>query len=567
MLNITIDKVRHIEDKDANVRETLVELQHALDKSEQERHFYDALCIDYTAAYLCDLMADTMTVIKKKSFSHCAAEELQSGSIQCYSQWIRHSYNTFVVKESAPGFMEMFDNRNLMAYLDDHESFVYRHRTLPNRAGMEYFEARAVRLYSDDDSYKIILGYRPIDDIVEEERESRQKLEQALKRAEEASHAKSAFLFNMSHDIRTPMNAIIGYTDLLEIYGDDVEKREDYLGKIKSSSEYLLSLLNDVLEMARIESGTAILKTEAANLSELFYSVNTVLESDIQMKGIHCSIDANVQHKYAFCDKTKLQEIYLNIMSNAIKYTPDDHAIHVTINETNFDDKKARYVFVCEDTGIGMASEYLPHIFDEFSREHTATENKVSGTGLGLSIVKSFVELMNGRIHVESEPGKGTKFTVEIPLELASEEDICKKELPEQTFMTDKNIGKRILLAEDNELNAEIAMELLKEEGFLIDWVKDGQECFDKLEESDEGYYDLILMDIQMPILNGYDTTEKIRQMENPKKAATPIIAMTANALEEDIEMTQKAGMNGFIAKPLDAEKMFTILKQSIVEN
>ena len=231
MLNITIDKVRHIEDKDANVRETLVELQHALDKSEQERHFYDALCIDYTAAYLCDLMADTMTVIKKKSFSHCAAEELQSGSIQCYSQWIRHSYNTFVVKESAPGFMEMFDNRNLMAYLDDHESFVYRHRTLPNRAGMEYFEARAVRLYSDDDSYKIILGYRPIDDIVEEERESRQKLEQALKRSEEASHAKSAFWFNMSHDIRTPMNAIIGYTDLLEIYGDDVEKREDYLGK------------------------------------------------------------------------------------------------------------------------------------------------------------------------------------------------------------------------------------------------------------------------------------------------------------------------------------------------
>ena len=193
MLNITIDKVRHIEDKDANVRETLVELQHALDKSEQERHFYDALCIDYTAAYLCDLMADTMTVIKKKSFSHCAAEELQSGSIQCYSQWIRHSYNTFVVKESAPGFMEMFDNRNLMAYLDDHESFVYRHRTLPNRAGMEYFEARAVRLYSDDDSYKIILGYRPIDDIVEEERESRQKLEQALKRAEEASHENQPF--------------------------------------------------------------------------------------------------------------------------------------------------------------------------------------------------------------------------------------------------------------------------------------------------------------------------------------------------------------------------------------
>ena len=393
------------------------------------------------------------------------------------------------------------------------------------------------------------------------------ELKKSAEQAKKASEAKTRFLFNMSHDIRTPMNAIIGFSDLLEKNLKNEEKVREYLKKIKSSGNFLMTIINQVLEMARIESGTAILKTEAANLSELFYSVNTVLESDIQMKGIHCSIDTNVQHKYAVCDKTKLQEIYLNIMSNAIKYTPDGHAIHVTINETVFDDKKAQYVFVCEDTGIGMNPEYLPHIFDEFSREHTATENKVSGTGLGLSIVKSFVELMNGKIHVESELGKGTKFTVEIPLELASEEDVCKKELPDQAFRTDKNIGKRILLAEDNELNAEIAMELLKEEGFLIDWVKDGQECFDKLEESDDGYYDLILMDIQMPILNGYDATAKIRQMENQKKAATPIVAMTANSFDEDIERTKKAGMNGFIAKPLDSEKMFTILKQNIEKN
>ena len=393
------------------------------------------------------------------------------------------------------------------------------------------------------------------------------ELKKSAEQAKKASEAKTRFLFNMSHDIRTPMNAIIGFSDLLEKNLKNEEKVREYLKKIKSSGNFLMTIINQVLEMARIESGTAILKTEAANLSELFYSVNTVLESDIQMKGIHCSIDTNVQHKYAVCDKTKLQEIYLNIMSNAIKYTPDGHAIHVTINETAFDDKKARYVFVCKDTGIGMNPEYLPHIFDEFSREHTTTENKVSGTGLGLSIVKSFVELMNGKIHVESELGKGTKFTVEIPLELASEEDVCKKELPEQAFRTDKNIGKRILLAEDNELNAEIAMELLKEEGFLIDWVKDGQECFDKLEESDDGYYDLILMDIQMPILNGYNTAAKIRQMENQKKAATPIVAMTANSFDEDIERTKKAGMNGFIAKPLDSEKMFTILKQNIEKN
>ena len=393
------------------------------------------------------------------------------------------------------------------------------------------------------------------------------ELKKSAEQAKKASEAKTRFLFNMSHDIRTPMNAIIGFSDLLGKNLDNEEKVREYLKKIKSSGNFLMTIINQVLEMARIESGTAILKTEAANLSELFYSVNTVLESDIQMKGIHCSIDTNVQHKYAFCDKTKLQEIYLNIMSNAIKYTPDGHSIHVTINETEFDDKKARYVFVCEDTGIGMDPEYLPHIFDEFSREHTTTENKVSGTGLGLSIVKSFVELMNGEIHVESELGKGTKFTVNIPLEISSEEDVYKKEQPEQPITIVKNSGKRILLAEDNELNAEIAMELLKEEGFLIDWVKDGQECFDKLEESDEGYYDLILMDIQMPILNGYNTAAKIRQMENQKKAATPIVAMTANSFDEDIERTKKAGMNGFIAKPLDSEKMFTILKQNIEKN
>ena len=393
------------------------------------------------------------------------------------------------------------------------------------------------------------------------------ELKKSAEQAKKASEAKTRFLFNMSHDIRTPMNAIIGFSDLLEKNLKNEEKVREYLKKIKSSGNFLMTIINQVLEMARIESGTAILKTEAANLSELFYSVNTVLESDIQMKGIHCSIDTNVQHKYAFCDKTKLQEIYLNIVSNAVKYTPDGHAIHVTINETALDNKKALYVFVCEDTGIGMDPEYLPHIFDEFSREHTTTENKVSGTGLGLSIVKSFVELMNGEIHVESELGKGTKFTVNIPLEISSEEDVYKKEQPEQPITIVKNSGKRILLAEDNELNAEIAMELLKEEGFLIDWVKDGQECFDKLEESDDGYYDLILMDIQMPILNGYNTAAKIRQMENQKKAATPIVAMTANSFDEDIERTKKAGMNGFIAKPLDSEKMFTILKQNIEKN
>ena len=300
----------------------------------------------------------------------------------------------------------------------------------------------------------------------------------------------------------------------------------------------------------------------------MFHTVNTVFEEDIRKKNLQYSADLDVYHTFIFCDRVKLQEIMLNIISNAIKYTSDGHAVHVKIYEKDSEDpRKARFIFTCEDTGIGMSEEYLPHIFEEFSREHTTTENKVAGTGLGLPIVKSMIELMGGSIQVESTQGAGTKFTVDISFDTASEEDVYRNQISEQPDILEKLKGKRILLAEDNELNAEIAMELLKEKGFLIDWVKDGQECFDKLEEADEGYYDLILMDIQMPILNGYDTTAKIRQMENPKKASTPIVAMTANAFEEDIAMAQKVGMNGFIAKPLDAEKMFTILKQSIVEN
>lgn len=563
MLNITIDKVRHIEDKDANVRETLVELQHALDKSEQERHFYDALCIDYTAAYLCDLMADTMTVIKKKSFSHCAAEELQSGSIQCYSQWIRHSYNTFVVKESAPGFMEMFDNRNLMAYLDDHESFVYRHRTLPNRAGMEYFEARAVRLYSDDDSYKIILGYRPIDDIVEEERESRQKLEQALKRAEEASHAKSAFLFNMSHDIRTPMNAIIGYTDLLEIYGDDVEKREDYLGKIKSSSEYLLSLLNDVLEMARIESGKYIMDETVTDIREFDRSICGVFENQLEQKGIRFVYTMDVRHHMIFCDTVKLKEVLLNVLSNAYKYTMPGGQITFEVTEIPGEKEGyAGYLAVIGDTGIGMSETFLQTVYDSFSRERTSTESGQNGTGLGMAITKKLVELMGGTIRIESEQGKGTKVTILLRHRLADDIPVPADE-PEQKTVAFQ--GKSILLAEDNDLNAEIAEEILKMDGFVVERAKDGIECISMLENHPAAYYDLILMDIQMPNMNGYRAAAAIREMVDKELADIPIVAMTANAFEEDKKRALEVGMNAHISKPVNIRALEETLGKLLV--
>ena len=385
------------------------------------------------------------------------------------------------------------------------------------------------------------------------EQQYAEKLQLSAAEAQEASEAKTRFLFNMSHDIRTPMNAIMGFTELLNRNLDDQEKARGYLRKIQNASSLLLTIINQVLEMARIESGTVTLKLEATDLSALFHSVNTVFEADIQKKNIQYSEDAHVPHKFAYCDKTKLEEIYLNIVSNAIKYTPDGHAIRVEIHELPSEDKKkACYRFTCEDSGIGMSADYLPHIFDEFSREHTTTENKVVGTGLGLPIVKSLIEQMGGTIQVESTQGVGTKFTVDLTLTLASREEVYSS--PEALAEAEhaKLRGRRILLAEDNDLNAEIAIELLGEKGLLIERAADGEECCTMLAQAPEGYYDLVLMDIQMPRMNGYEAAAKIRGLADVKKAGIPIIAMTANAFAEDRQAALDAGMNAHVAKPID---------------
>ena len=389
------------------------------------------------------------------------------------------------------------------------------------------------------------------------------QLKESAEQARSANEAKTRFLFNMSHDIRTPMNAIIGFSGLLEQNLDNKEKAKGYLKKIQVSSNLLLKIINQVLEMARIESGTATLNLEPCNLSELFHSVNFVFESDVKKKGLHFQVDLKVQHHYAFCDITKLQQIYLNIVSNAIKYTPADHAITVSVIEVpSHKENYARYIFVCEDTGYGMSEEFLPHIFDEFTREHTTTENKISGTGLGLSIVKSMVDLMDGTIKVESIKGKGTKFTVDIALQIASKEDFTEEQVMTKEIVNNEMKHKRILLAEDNDLNAEIAIEILKSEGYLVEHASHGQQCIEMLQNASDGYYDLVLMDIQMPFMNGYEACKEIRKMEDTQKANIPIIAMTANAFEEDKQMAMQAGMNDYVPKPMDMKILNPILQK-----
>ena len=390
------------------------------------------------------------------------------------------------------------------------------------------------------------------------------ELEASAKEARAANEAKTRFLFNMSHDIRTPMNAIIGFSDLLEKNLNDKEKAQNYIGKIKSSSNFLLSLINYVLEMASIESGKATLKNEVGNLRDLTTSLSTIFEPTIQQKNLTYNCTLDIHHEQIICDRTKVREIFLNIISNSLKYTPNGGDVSVHITETSDRDASlATYKLIVSDTGIGMSKNYLPHIFEEFTREHTSTESKVIGTGLGLPIVKSLIDLMDGTIDVESELGKGTRTTIVLTFPVVSEADRPEASEIEHLDIQEALHGKRILLAEDNELNAEIAMTILEEYGIEVKHVEDGIMCVAELQKEPENYYSAILMDIQMPNMDGYAATQIIRHLKN-KRASIPIIAMTANAFDEDKQQAKDAGMDAHIAKPINVEVLLKTLYQII---
>ena len=391
-----------------------------------------------------------------------------------------------------------------------------------------------------------------------------EEIRKSAEKARKANEAKTRFLFNMSHDIRTPMNAIVGFSGLLEKSLHDEKKSLGYIKKIRVSSDILLTIINQVLEMARIESGKITLSSESVNIREMVDAMNTVFESSLTKKSLEYQCSLNVVHDQILCDKTKMEEIILNVVSNSIKYTNPHGKITVSIDELDSEDEKnADYKVVVEDNGIGMSQDYLPHIFEEFSREHTSTETRVAGTGLGLPIVKSLVDRMGGTIEVESEEGKGTRFIMKFSFPVSLENQVREKEKQNIPDITEKLEGKRILLAEDNELNAEIAETVLEETGIKVKHVEDGIQCIEELKKMPEKYYDVILMDVQMPNMDGYTATQRIRDLDD-SRAEIPIIAMTANAYDEDRRKAQEAGMDGFLAKPLDVDEMMRLLAQII---
>ena len=388
------------------------------------------------------------------------------------------------------------------------------------------------------------------------------KLQIAAEKAESANRAKSAFLFNMSHDIRTPMNAIIGYADLAARHSDEPAKLKKYMENIQVCGQNLLMLLNNVLDLARIENDKTEIEYTVSDVEKDFRNCIVMFRNQADSKGQTLTVTTHLLHPYIYADVPHLTEVSTNLVSNAVKYTGNGGTICCDI--TQKPGEKAGWcdtVITVADNGIGMSQEFQQHIFEPFERERTSTVSKVEGSGIGMGIVKKLVELMGGTVEVESKIGVGSTFTVTIPSRIVSEEEVQAKR---EVNPADKESlrGTRILLTEDNDLNAEIATELLQEEGCTVDRAKDGVECVDMLEKAADGTYQIILMDVQMPVMNGYDAARKIRRMDDPQKANIPIVAMTANAFSEDRQVALEAGMNDHIAKPIDMSVLVPTLRK-----
>jgi PAS domain S-box-containing protein len=448
------------------------------------------------------------------------------------------------------------------AAVNDHTGktrYSVKYRLLMQTGGYRWFAADGSLTRYENGMPKHYYGlFRDINEEVLVE----QNLEKAKKSAEAANAAKTTFLFNMSHDIRTPMNAIIGFTDLLKKHKDDANKVDDYIDKIQSSSDFLLSLINNVLDMAKIESGKTILDESVFRTGEICEEVTSVYSDLMKQKNIKFTYSVDVRTKYIYGDMVKIRKILLNIVSNAYKYTPEGGTISISTIELPCDKEGyARIQTTFTDTGIGMSKEYLDVIFEEFSRERTSTESQIQGTGLGMSIVKKLVDLMGGTITVESELGKGSTFKVTFMFK-KGENPNDKSSENQEIIDYQKFKGKRILLAEDNDLNAEIAMAILAEVGFEVERAEDGVVCVDMLQKMPCGYYDLIFMDVQMPNMDGYKATKTIRSMKDSCRNNIPIIAMTANAFAEDKQNAFEVGMDGHIAKPISVDEIVKVVNE-----
>ena len=479
---------------------------------------------------------------------------------KCGNRWskIIPSYAETMVSDNTNGEFENQLGLETLRSQEKDYSMTYEFKL---ETGINYHQVRVAFVKKKDGTRMAVVGTRNIDSLIKKERMQEEKLKKAYVAAENANKAKTEFLNNMSHDIRTPMNVTLGYNHLMKSQLTE-SKQLDYQKKIEQSGKLLLAIINNVLDMARIESGKIKVDENYERVGEVVDEIISTFSSEAEEKEIHLSGSMKVTHRNILCDGTKIREIYVNLVSNAMKYTPRGGNVTITVEELPCE--KEGYIKVkseIKDTGIGMSKEYLPTLFEPFSREQNTTTRRIGGTGLGMPIVKKMVDLMGGSIEVASELGKGTVFTFTLMHKIADRKFYSQKTEAAETSEMGKNLsGKHVLLAEDNDLNAEIAVTVLEETGIVIERVEDGIQCVNRVAQMSPGTYDLILMDIQMPNMDGYKATRCIRRLDDKKKAEIPIIAMTANAFAEDRKKAFDAGMNGHIAKPIDIEKLGAVI-------
>ena len=680
--------------------------EQTIEELRKEKAVLEALCVDYTSIYYCDLMNDSFIPIKCAEYNNAsAAIKRVAEQSQSYSASIQYYYDHFVIKESAPDFLEKLSVEHLKKHLSQNQRFAYRYRVNPNKRGQQYFEVQVVRLM-EEDGFKVIMGYRYSDDLVAEqerlqtelenalaearlnneiigcisqlywliyridlqketyeeisasdethrltgrkgyisdilqfmlekiaadeyrpmmrefwnvsnladrlqdadsiaieyrtragswnlarliaqqrdakghaisalyvvrkidqekkkELEYKQRLMEAAEEARRANVAKTDFLRRMSHDIRTPINGIQGMITIAEHFPEDLEKQTECREKIKEATGFLLDLVNNILDMNKLESGKIVLEHQPFDLLEVLERINDIARMNAASHGITVKVDhSGIHHRHLIGSPLHLKQILQNIDGNAIKYNREGGSISCAARELRCVDGRVYYQFVCSDTGRGMSKEFLTHAFEPFAQEDSSARTSYMGTGLGLAIVKQLTEMMGGTIEVESEQHVGTTFKVTLPFELDTEyPKHVQVEAPESEADLS---GRRVLLVEDNALNQEIARFMLENAGMKVTTAENGKEAVEIFQDSNAYDFDLILMDVMMPVMDGLTATRTIRALPRADAQTIPIFAMTANAFTDDIEESHKAGMNEHLSKPLDAEKLLATIQRYV---
>lgn len=516
-----------------------------------------ALCEEYISVYYVNLDKDSYEIKKRGGF----ANQGEIFRLKTYTEVIKAYVDNFVREDEREDFMENLSVHKLSEFFKNHDDFIFRYRASENPGGQSNFEIHAVRVGKGENStsHTIILAFRCIDAIVKRENIQREKLKSALDQAKKANAAKSSFLSRMSHDIRTPINGILGLIEMSDRNPDNMEKQQEYRDKERVVANHLLSLVNDVLDVSKLEDDKIELAHEPIDMRKLVNEIYTLSSIRASEEGILIyadEINNALEYPYVFGSEVHIKQIFVNILSNAIKYNKPGGSISTSTVVVSKDNDHVVYRTTIKDTGIGMSPQYIKHIFEPFSQEHSNARSHYQGTGLGMAIVKSLVDKMKGTITVESTPGKGSTFVVTLPYDINHDPAAGDQKENKNCDIS----GMKVLLVEDNELNMEIATFILEDNGVLVTKAHDGKEAVDIYNNNMAGAFDAILMDIMMPVMDGYTATKKIRKLQKPDSVSIPIIAMTANAFMDDIKAAKAAGMNEHLSKPVDSKKLSQVL-------